>query len=422
MCFLAVASEAETKHQARVDYLQSQGLGTDAAAAGKPGKAAAKGSRAEVSKLQARIRELENLSGGGTPDMHEEGSGAACAGGGDPNELAELEATIRNSGLDVEAAKQRLAKETSEHHKRVHQQRLDEATATLDTARARKDLLRQTNLDPQVKQLEVSRKGVALKREQTALEAQLRKAADDAAKAKEHYANVAQKYRNNRAAIEANKQHAAECARQLAPKTASEQLQAVHELVVASVQQVASTTDAVACAPAMASVNALVGQLQAALAQVASMQAGAAAQTQAAAGAAPVQQQPPQAPTTVPEPATVVGGASPVDQAVSACPADGAGAQGGQPADTKQAGTGTTTSPTKAAPKAHAYNHPARQPPSEVYNVDALLEQADEYRGGQQQVDANGGTPQTHNKRSRKQKGGDDEEAMSDDEEQDPTH
>ena len=110
-----------------------------------------------------------------------------------------------------------------------------------------------------------------------------------------------------------------------------------------------------------------------------------------------------------------------MDQAVSACPADGAGAREGQPADTKQAGTGTTTSPTKAAPKAAAVPA-ARKPPSEVYNVDALLEQADEYRGGQQQADANGGTPQTPNKRSRKQKDGDDEEAMSHDEEQDPTH
>ena len=71
VCFLGVASEAEAKHQARLEYLQSQGLGTDAATAGKPGRAAAKGPRTEVAKLQARIRELENLSGGGAPDMHE---------------------------------------------------------------------------------------------------------------------------------------------------------------------------------------------------------------------------------------------------------------------------------------------------------------------------------------------------------------
>ena len=263
---------------------------------------------------------------------------------------------------------------------------------------------------------------MALKREQTALEAQLRKAADGAAKAKEHFADVAQKYRNNRAAIEDNKQHAAECARQLAPKSASEQLQAVHELVVASVQQAASTTDAVASAPARVAINALVGQLQAALAQVAGMQAGAAVQPQAAAGAAPVQQQPPQAPTTVQEPANVTGGANPVDQAVSACPAEGAGTQGGQPAGTKQAGTGATSSPTKAAPKAAAVAA-VRKPPSEVYNVDALLEQADEYRGGQQQADANEAAPQTPNKRSRKEKDDDDEDVMSEEEDavQDPT-
>ena len=52
--------------------------------------------------------------------MHDEGSGAAASGSGDPQELTELEATIRNSAADMETAKQRLAKETSEHHRRVH--------------------------------------------------------------------------------------------------------------------------------------------------------------------------------------------------------------------------------------------------------------------------------------------------------------
>ena len=186
--------------------------------------------------------------------------------------------------------------------------------------------------------------------------------------------------------------------------------------MVASVQQAASTTDAVASAPAMVAINALVGQLHAALAQVAGMQAGAAVQTQAATDAAPVQQQPPQAPTTEQEPATDAGGASHVDQALSACPAEGAGAQGGQPAGTKQAGTGTTSSPTKAAPKAAAVAT-VRKPPSELYIVDALLEKADECRVGQQQADASGVTPQTPNKRSRKDKDDDDEEVMSDVEE-----
>ena len=135
--------------------------------------------------------------------MNDDGSGAVASGSSDPHELTELDATIRNSAADIETAKSRLAKETSDHHKRVHQQRLDEATTTFKPARARKDYLRQANLDPQVKSLEVNRKGVALKREQTALEAQLRKAADDAATAKEQFAEVAQKCRDNRAAIEA---------------------------------------------------------------------------------------------------------------------------------------------------------------------------------------------------------------------------
>ena len=107
-----------------------------------------------------------------------------------------------------------------------------------------------------------------------------------------------------------------------------------------------------------------------------------------------------------------------MDQAQSACPADGAGTQGTQTSSTKQAGTGTTCSPTKAAPKAAPQT--ARKKPSEEYNLEALIEIAYEYRGGEPKA-ADDGSPQAPNKRSRKEKDDDDEEGMSDGE-QDSTH
>jgi len=235
--------------------------------------------------------------------VHGTGGGAAASGDGDPNELAELEATIRNAQADVDTAKGRLAKETSEHHKRVHQQRLDEATQVLNQAKTRKDYLRQVNLDPQVKLLEVNRKGVALKRELAALEGKVRKGADDLAEAKQHLYDTAKNYRETQAAVETNRLQFVQLSQQQAPQIAGEQLQAVHAEVVARVQEVAKTTDPhqlaaiQQLAPAMANLNKMVGDIHAALAQVAAMGAAtAAAQPAAPATAEP---SPPQLPPTL---------------------------------------------------------------------------------------------------------------------------
>ena len=161
----------------------------------------------------------------------------------------------------------------------------------------------------------------------------------------------------------------------------------------------------------MAAFNQMVGELQAALAQVSAMGAATTA-TQTVAPVAPAPQQPPQPPAVGQAPAAGAGGENQVDQAKSACPAEGAGTQGGQPAGIKQAGTGTTCSPAKAAAKAAPTA--ARKKPSEEYNVAALLEQSFEYHGGEQK-ETNDGTPQGPNTFKRSRKDQEDEDAMTDD-------
>ena len=105
-----------------------------------------------------------------------------------------------------------------------------------------------------------------------------------------------------------------------------------------------------------------------------------------------------------------------MDQAQSACPADGAGTQGTQTSSAKQAGTGTTCSPTKAAPK--AVPQAARKKPSEEYNLEALIELAFDYRGGEQKDAASGVEPHTPSpKRSRASKEEEHEDDMSEAEE-----
>ena len=377
-------------------------------------------------QLAARVRQLENSSDGGAPDGHDDGGGALASGSSDPDELTELEATIKNAQADLDYAKQRLGKETSEHHRRVHQQRAEYATESLNTAKARKDHLRQVNLDPQAKQLEVIRKGNALKKQLKAEEAQLRKAVDHLAEAKQGMGDATNKYRETQAAIRANQLQHEECLRQQVPKTPDEQLQGLFHVVEATAQEAAAkATDPhqqaalAAMAPSMVAFKEMVGRLQASFAQIAAMEAGAVA-TQAAAPAAPAPQQPPPpldgapVPKQPPQPPLVV------NQAQSACPAENAGLQVGQPTATKQAGTGTTCSPTKATPKA-ATAAARRKPPSEECNIEAILEMGDECLGSRPRQDAaSGGEPNTPSpKRSRASKEADDANGMDDEGDED---
>ena len=85
-CFLGVASEAEDKYQARLEYLRSQDMAGDG---GKAGKATAralgpKPRTALEKQLAARVRRLENSSGGGAPDGHDDDCGAVASGSSDP--------------------------------------------------------------------------------------------------------------------------------------------------------------------------------------------------------------------------------------------------------------------------------------------------------------------------------------------------
>ena len=135
---------------------------------------------------------------------------------------------------------------------------------------------------------------------------------------------------------------------------------------------------------------------------------------------APAPQQPPQPPDGAPVPQQPPQLPNVVDQAQSACPAEGAGLQVGQPAATKQAGTGTTCSPTKATPKAAAAAA-RRKPPSEEYNIEAILEICDECLGSRPRQDAGSGVePHTPSpKRSRASKEADDANGMDDEGDED---
>ena len=391
-CFLAIQEETERKWQEKLDWRESAGQDDGRGAGsgqtkkgpsgagrrnGKLGVPASQKPRTALEKQQAEeLRKLRNSTGvlnsdGDACTNSDEVAGAATSSGGpDTGELAEVEATIRNAQTDLDGAKARLAKEASPYHKRVLQQRIDEATA--------------------------ARKG-----------------------------------HEKQAEVEKTRLQMVELAQQQAPKSAGEQLQALHQGVVAQVQEVSgNATDPTQLAaitqiaPAMAALTQMVGEIQAALAQVAAMGAATTA-TQTVAPAAPAPPQPQQPPAVVQQAATGAGEEGQVDQAKSACPAEGAGAQGEKTDGPKQAGTGTTCSPAKAAPK--ALPQTARKKPSEEYNLEALLHQAYEFQGEEQKgADSRaqqGGKENTASKRSRTSKEADDEANMSDGEEseQDPT-
>ena len=76
----------------------------------------------EVERLRAEVRQLKANSPGGACESSEaQGSSASSGEKGNEDELAELDATIRNAQADVAEYNGRLAKETSDHHKRNHQ-------------------------------------------------------------------------------------------------------------------------------------------------------------------------------------------------------------------------------------------------------------------------------------------------------------
>jgi len=163
---------------------------------------------------------------------------------------------------------------------------------------------------------------------------------------------------------------------QQAPKNAAEQIQSFHGGLVSKMQELqASVTDSNAqqaldqLNPALQAFTKIAGEIQVALAQVASM-ATAVSATAAATNEKP---KPPTSDDGAKKeevaPTPLV-----VDQAKSACPAAGAGAVPAQTTEPKTAGTGATASPEKQeAPKP---KQEAPKKPSEQFSLEALLEQA----------------------------------------------